>query len=248
MTETYCNPEPPKPKEFFIEAVIVCSKYDDFLRNTLAENKFLFDRIVVVTDHEDVATKRVCEFYHVECVPTDVLNTRKGEFCKGAGINEGLAKLSKKGWVVHLDADIWLPPQTRLLLAEANLDPTMVYGIDRYNVTGPKQWQDFRNKPVMDLQHEDYTWVHTGNFPIGTRVCAYGGYIPLGFFQMWNPSVSGVSTYSAEHTTAGRSDILFAAEWPRSKRGFIPEIIGYHLESEDASKAVNWNGRVSKRF
>lgn len=240
------NRDPDKP--YNLEAVIVCSKYDDFLRSTLPENKFLFDRIVVVTDHEDKATRRVCEFYHVECIATDALNTRKGQFCKGAGINVGLNALSKKDWVVHLDADMWLPPQTRNLLKDAKLDSRMLYGIDRFIVKGPQQWADFKEKEILKLQHEDYTWVHTNSFPIGTRVCAYGGYVPLGFFQMWNPSATGINNYPEGHTTAAREDISFATKWSRSMRTSIPEIIGYHLESDDSDKAVNWNGRVSARF
>jgi hypothetical protein len=244
-----CEPQPVvEPTEHYLEAVIVCDKYDDFLRQTLPENKYLFDKLVVVTSHEDVATRRVCEFYHVECIATDVLNTRKGQFCKGAGINVGLDALSKKDWVLHLDADIWLPPQTRNILKDAKLDPKMVYGIDRFIVSGPKKWYDFRNKPVLDLQHEDFTWVHTHSFPVGTRVCAYGGYIPIGFFQLWNPKTSGVYKYPEGHTTAGREDITFASHWDRNKRGFLPEIIGYHLESDDSDHSVNWTGRVSSRF
>ncbi len=94
-----------------------------FLRCTLPANKHLFDRIVVVTSAEDRDTQRICEFHHVECVKTDALNSRWNQFCKGAGINEGLSRLDRDAWVVHLDADIWLPPQTRLLLQNANLDP-----------------------------------------------------------------------------------------------------------------------------
>ena len=63
-------------------------------------------------------------------------NSRWNQFCKGAGINEGLSRLDQDAWVVHLDADIWLPPQTRLLLENANLDPCMIYGIDRFCVKG----------------------------------------------------------------------------------------------------------------
>jgi hypothetical protein len=150
--------------------------------------------------------------------------------------------------VVHLDADIWLPPQTRNLLRAAELDRTMLYGIDRFLVKGPDAWHEFLERPVMKLQHEDYTWVHTDAFPIGTRVCAYGGYLPLGFFQLWHPGVSGIKTYPADHTTAARGDVAFGAQWARGKRGFIPELIGYHLESEDAAHGSNWNGRTTARF
>ncbi len=129
---TVNHPDP----HFKLEAVVVCDHYSDFLRCTLPANKHLFDRIVVVTSAEDRDTQRICEFHHVECIKTDALNSRWNQFCKGAGINEGLSRLDQDAWVVHLDADIWLPPQTRLLLQNANLDPCMIYGIDRFCVKG----------------------------------------------------------------------------------------------------------------
>ncbi len=55
----------------------------------------------------------------------------------------GSAGSSGNAWVVHLDADIWLPPQTRLLLQNANLDPSMIYGIDRFCVKGYAEWDRF---------------------------------------------------------------------------------------------------------
>lgn len=242
------DPSPTCPKEHFLECVIVCDKYDDFLRYTLPENKYLFDRIVVVTSFEDAATRRVCEFYHVECIATDELCSRKGEFRKGAGINVGLDALSKKDWVLHLDADIWLPPQTRNLLREGDLDKRSLYGVDRFIVKGHEAWHKFREKPVMELQHEDFTWVHLNSFPLGTRVCGAGGFVPIGFFQLWNPKVSGVDRYPSGHTSAGREDMLFALKWARNRRGFLPEIVGYHLESSDAAMESNWKGRKSSRF
>ena len=200
---TYCLPDQPAPQQpdrSPIEAVVVCSHYDDFLRHTLPSNKFLFDKIVVVTDWEDKQTRRLCEFYHVECCPTDLLDTRKGVFNKGKGINEGLAILAKGGWVVHLDADMWLPPQTRLLLQQANLDKSMVYGIDRFNVRGLDKWLAFIQDP--HLQHECDAYVHLKAFPLGTRVMqtAANGYLPIGFFQMWHPLTSNITRYPEQHS------------------------------------------------
>jgi hypothetical protein len=85
---------------------------------------------------------------------------------------------------------------------------------------------------------------------MGTRVMHRhaGGYVPIGFFQMWNPRVSGIDRYPDEHTNAGRGDTVFAQKWPRSRRGFLPEIVGYHLESTDAANAANWNGRTTAAF
>ena len=117
------------------------------------------------------------KYHHVECITTDVLESRKGKFCKGAGINVGLDKLSKKGWVLHMDADIYLPPQTRLILQRANLDKSMIYGIDRFIVKGVEAWDKFREVPK--LLHEDETWIHMNAFPVGTRVMHFGagGYV-----------------------------------------------------------------------
>lgn len=246
--ENYCpsDPCPPAPSPFKVEAVVVCANYSDFLRETLPHNKNLFDRIVVVTSPEDKETQRICEWNHVECVVTDALETRWDRFCKGAGINAGLEKLSKDGWVVHLDADIWLPPLTRIMLQQADLDPSMLYGIDRFNVHSFELWREFVEAPK--LQQENKGWVHLHAFPLGTRVTADSGYVPIGFFQLWNPKVSGISSYPEGHKTAGREDWLFANQWPRSKRHLIPEIVGYHLESEKAAMGANWNGRQTKVF
>lgn len=248
MSEPNPCPAPPPPCGFKMECVIICDHYADFLQLTLPHNKFLFDRIVVVTSHEDKQTQRVCEWNHVECIQTDVLESRKRHFCKGAGINVGLAALKKDSWVVHLDADIYLPPQTRLLLEAADLDRSMVYGIDRFIVRGFDAWQEFVERPR--LQHEDETWIHLNAFPMGTRVMHkhQGGYVNIGFFQMWDPTVSKVFKYPEGHTGAGREDTIFLDSWPRRKRGFIPEIVGYHLESDDAGIASNWNGRKTAPF
>ena len=247
---SYVDPSPPPPPcgPFRIEAVVICDKYHDFLRHTLPQNKFLFDRIVVVTSFEDKQTQRICEFHHVECIPSDVMESRKKHFRKGMGINVGLDALSKSDWVVHLDADIQLPPQTRILLERAQLDKRMLYGIDRFLVKGPKAWDEFNNMPR--LQHELDCYVHMNAFPLGTRVMQpnANGYIPIGFFQMWNPKVSGVDRYPEGHTDAGREDGMFTLQWKRSERALIPEIIGYHLESDDAANASNWAGRATAPF
>jgi hypothetical protein len=86
------------------------------------------------------------------------------------------------------------------------------------------------------------------NFPLGTRIALreHGGYVPIGFFQLWNarherryPLLQG----SAEHT-----DVLHALQWAAGKRRLIPEIIGIHLSSEPGPMGANWSGRTSRRF
>ena len=96
-----------------IEAVITCSNYSDFLAHTLPLNRSLFDRLVVVTSPEDRETQRVCEYWHVECLKTDRMETHWGRFKKGRGINDGLAKLDKlqfltEGMTIGQAAIKWL--------------------------------------------------------------------------------------------------------------------------------------------
>jgi hypothetical protein len=233
-----------------IEAVITCVGYGDFLAATLPTNKGLFDYVTVVTTPEDKRTQRICEYWNVHVIPTDAFGQKQGQFRKGAGINEGLKVLGKSGWVVQMDADILLPPLTRRLLNDADLDTKFIYGIDRMMCKSFEEWHDFVAEPR--LQQEDDIYVHVQAFPLGVRIATskgkYHGYVPIGFFQMWHPNASGVREYPAEHTDAGRGDMIFAANWPRNRRAMIPEILAYRLESEEAKMGVNWAGRRTKEF
>ena len=42
--------------------------------------------------------------------------------------------------------------------------------------------------------------------------------------------------------------MVFAKMWPRARRALIPEVVGYHLESTDASMSANWYGRKTAPF
>lgn len=253
MKPTYHCPDKNERKgdpHFKLECVIVCNDYSDFLKCTLPHNKQFFDRVVVVTSPDDLATQRVCEFYHVQCVKSARCNPAPGSWCKGAGINDGLAVLDGDGWILHLDADIWLPPQTRNLLQLANLDKRMLYGIDRFNVRGWESWQKFLQGTPLQQENHVYIHLNKAGFPMGTRIMQphMAGYTPIGFFQLWHPSQSNVVRYPEGKITYAHEDVQFANFWARAQRSFIPEIVGYHLESEDAGFGTNWNGRKSAPF
>ena len=246
----YPHPEPPGPKpapvNLKIEAVITCAHYGDFLAWTLPANKHLFNRIVVVTRPDDKLTQQVCAYYHVECYPTYDFYHNGNVFNKGKGINYGLAKLAKDGWVVHLDADTYLPPRTRSILERISLNPEFLYGIDRMDCKSFTDWIKFLSAPP--LQHEWEIFVHMRPFPFGARIAKLDrdGYVPIGFFQLWNPKGSGVYTYPEGRTNAAGTDMLFALQWPRGRRQFLPEIIATHLESEPLPLGSNWDGRMSR--
>lgn len=237
-----------------IEAVITCVQYSDFLAATLSHTRPLFDRTVVVTAPEDRDTKKVCDYWNVQCIRTDAFESRWDRFNKGKGINIGLKALKGTDWLVHMDADIVLPPTTRSLLEAANLDKSCIYGIDRQMVRCEKDWSDFLASPKLQQEGwNDYAdcgkFIHPSKeFDLGTRVCHPTGYVPIGFFQLWNAE-SGVRDYPEQHTDAGRGDMLFALKWPRSKRHMIPEILCYHLESEAGlPMGINWGSRKTKLF
>jgi hypothetical protein len=230
-----------------LEAVIVCVEYGDFLATTLPANKHQFDRLIVVTSPEDKETQRVCRYYGVPHLQTDVLRTRWGEMHKAKGINKGLEQLDLDDWVLHLDADIVLPPTCRQLIERADLDKTCLYGCDRYQVPSWEAWQLHQAMPP--LQQDNYH-VHLDTFPIAPRFSGsrMGGYAPPGYFQLWNAKASGVTRYPEDHDDASRTDVLFTAQWWRNKRHLLPEFVVYHLESEQCPPGTNWEGRVSRRW
>jgi hypothetical protein len=232
-----------------IEAVVVCVNYSDFLAHTLPHNKNHFNKIVIVTDTKDLETKKLCEYYNVQCVQTDAFYENGNKINKGKGINEGLKHLDGDGWVVHLDADIYLPPLTRSILENLELDDQTLYGIDRMMCPTYGDWMDFIDNPSP--LHEGWIYVHTTAFPLGVRIAEYKnkGWEPIGFFQMWNPAGSGVTEYPKEHGSVDRSDVLFAKLFSRAKRQLLPEIISIHIDSEKlVTMGKNWNGRKTAKF
>jgi hypothetical protein len=235
----------------YIEAVLVCVNYSDFLSYTLPQIKNTFDYIVVVTTPDDKKTQQICNFYNIECIKTWAFYENGAKFNKANGINEGLLYLSKRDWVVHIDADIYLPPLTKDILYKKPLDSSKIYGLDRLMCPSYEEWVKYLESPKPI--HDNWIFVHLNKFPIASRVVDYNGsgYSPIGYFQLWNPKGSGVYTYPNEHTGADRTDMLFAKQWTRDKKELMPEIVVIHLDSEDATvknMGKNWNGRKTKLF
>ena len=231
-----------------IEAVTVCVNYSDFLAWAIPFNKHFFERWIVVTDSRDRATQKLCEYHHVQYAVTDDFYRDGQAFNKGAGINAGLSQLARDGWVVHIDADIVLPPRTRELLEKADLQLDCLYGIDRMMCRSFADWTRFVQAPAV--QHEQEVFVHTTAFDMGVRIAKTDrdGYLPIGFFQLWHPGASNVRWYPDYHGTSARGDMIFAQQWSRRRRNLIPEILAIHLESEEVENGHNWRGRRSRPF
>jgi hypothetical protein len=239
--------------KMLLEAVTVCVNYADFLEETIPFNLPQIDLWTIVTTPEDTQTQKLCARYGLRCLKTECFyrDAERPRINKSRGINYALAHHSHAGWMLHLDADIILPPQFRRMIENAELDPECVYGMDRVNCSGSDAWDAFRHAPSPELQYE---WSCLVKPPLGMALGArishgdYGGYCPIGFFQLWNPRGSGINRYptlvegDAEHT-----DVLFAIQWPRSRRHLLPEGFCIHLESSGEFGA-NWHGRKTPAF
>ncbi len=231
-----------------IECVVTCVGYGDFLAATLPFNRHVFDHLIVVTAPDDGETIRVCEYYDVECLTTHAFTEGGSSFNKGRAINAGLSLLKQTGRVVHLDADIVLPPKARAVLHGPAIDPKVLYGVDRVTCHTYEEWCRFLRLPA--LHHQLDVVIHQPPFEPSARVArsVFNGYLPIGYFQLWTPSACGRPRYPETHTDAARSDVGFAAQWPRQERGLIPELYAIHLESERAEIGANWAGRTTKAF
>lgn len=244
-----CPPTPPCPPwpNIFIEVVIVCVDYGDFLAWTLPLNRHQFDGMIIVTTPADTKTQDLCSHYHVRCVTTDAFYHDGLAFDKAAGINAGISQLSRTGWVAHMDADIVLPPRAKEMIERSQPNPEFIYGIDRMNCPSFPDFVNFMCEP--ELQYYKQAFLHANAFELGSRLVREQGYVPIGFFQMWNPAATGIQSYCAKHDeTNNHSDVNHAEQWPRNRRGFIPEIVALHLMSENDNHGNNWRGRRSKPF
>lgn len=235
----------------YIEAVTVCVNYSDFLAHTLPLNKQHFDHWVIITSREDRETQRLCSYYNVECLVTDKFTEDGSPFNKAKAINEGLLYHSKRDWMVHIDADIVLPPLFRNMVQKFVSDKKSIYGIDRLMCPDFAEWMKYTQKPKV--MYEKWIYIHMDAFPIAARVADYNGngYAPIGYFQMWHPQTSNQSLYPEEHGAADRTDMMFAKRWPRENRHLVPEIIAIHLDSENATiedTGKNWYGRKTIPF
>jgi hypothetical protein len=229
-----------------IEAVIVCVDYADYLAETLPHNLPHFDRVVVVTAPHDVETQKLCRRLSTPYYATNVFFKDGKKFNKARGIDYGLGFVQFNDWIVHLDADTYLPPMTRRWLEWRPLDRESIYGIDRVNCVGFEKWR--AHLAGEGLQHDYMCRVHVPSFPLLDRIAIrdYGGYLPIGFFQMWHGSLGRrypIAKGDAEHT-----DVLHAIQWDEGKRHLIPEVVGIHLQAASAPLGANWKGRTTPRF
>lgn len=233
-----------------VSCVTVCVNYSDFLAHTIPFNRNIFNHWVIITSPDDKDTINLCNFWGLHCIQTRVMYSGGDKFNKAKAINEGLKVLDQTpgNFLAHMDADIVLPPSTRKILENIQLDPANIYGVDRQCCRSYEDWADFMIKPIP--QHIQNVFVIPNKFDLGVRIAKqeFNGFIPIGFFQLWG-SDPAKNFYHEGHDSAARSDMLFSLQWERKNRVLIPELFVTHLESESNVKmGINWSGRQTKLF
>ena len=237
-----------------IEAVSICLNFSDILSHTIIFNKNIFDRLIIVTSHDDKETARVCEYYHVECLRTNIFGD---DLNKGKAINVGLNRLSRSDWLVHMDCDIIFPPRTRFFMEIADLREDTLYSAHRQMCPSYEEFTKWLAMPVVEAECDVY--LHNRAFPIGTQIGKLSkhpndpstlGYVNCGYFQMWNEKNGVRMNYPENYAGFATSDLEFSYQWPRKYRALIPEFSVIHVQTDDHGKmGDNWSGtRKTKKF
>jgi hypothetical protein len=223
-----------------LEAVTACVGFDDLLDLTLTANHPHLDTMIVVTSHADRATQKVARKHGAICVQTDLFQKNGRHFNKGAAINAGLSRFQYHGWRMHLDSDIILPDNfRRILFNHTTLDTSCIYGADRVDVIGKAELAALKNASPQAI----YSFLLNPQVPraISHRyVDTLRGYIPIGYFQLWNAVTQ--KDYPWSLGTCQHDDVLFAEQWPATCRRLLPSVITYHLCAQAPAIGENWDG------
>lgn len=206
----------------FLEAVTVSENYADYLE-ACAVNKQHFDRWTIVTVPGDSRTIGVCIKYGLEYVFTHRLHEDGALFAKSKAINDGLATLEEKDWILILDADILLPATFREDIEAQLLSPECLYGLRSRTVFMDARALD-DNKAIDD----------TDQFLDKNR-------LPAGFFQLFHASHG--EQYPEISRNAEGDDIVFARQWPPNRRVML-DMPCVHL----GLPMMNWSGRRTSHF
>lgn len=228
-----------------IFGICVSVNYSDFLVWSLPAAKNVFDRTLVITSKDDDATKRVCEYNHVEFIETDIMYANGAKFNKGMAINLGLDYLDFPEFGAHFDSDIVMPPRTREILMSRNYNKDCIYSCDRMMVSNWKNWINFYTDPKSLYSIGQVK----PNFDVGYRLI-HDGYQCLGYFQMFHKDSKYLKRpiYPNDCESASQSDLMVSNLYPPENRVLIPELFVYHLDSDENALGLNWNGRKSNKF
>ena len=223
-----------------IECFVTSVNFGDYLYYSLPSFKDMFDNVVVITSPDDLNTQNVCKMNGVDVFLGDP-HKDGAIFRKGHMIDEALkSKLKYNEWVLILDADIYIPPQTRERIEEEKLDPECLYGGTRIQAAAFSDFQKYLIDPTYCLDWHRRDGVFKRRWQV------------IGYFQLFNynylpkfgdngPEPNGPYYYPTTSSDAGYDDLLFSDSW--GKIGFLPLYL-IHLSPFQQY----WEGRGSPVF
>lgn len=201
----------------YLEAITVSVNYPDYL-DRIAVNRPHFDRWLIVTHEDDQRTIDVCRRHKLEYLCSRRLHENGAPFARGKAVNEGLAVLDKRDWLLLLDSDVLLAPDFRQSLDRQTLRKDCIYGLSERCI-------------ALTESH-----IRRARFPrtiVSTEI--------LGFFQLFHSSHTTV--YPEVSSSAGLDDQIFASSWPPDRQILLEDKC-VHLGETD----INWEHRITPTF
>jgi len=238
-----------------IAAVIVCVGYDDYLEQTLRYNAGRIDTIMIVTDKDDRRTPVVANRYGAHVTVSHRVHENGAPFAKGKAINDGIAVLKEMGfedWILHLDADVILPPDFRGRIDQYVLNPGCLYFTRRWGPSDYRTLSAFLDE--LDAGAEwGYLFERYGHKK-EARVEGREGndleHLPFGYFHLFNLRAQTLAgrgnPYPEGSSTAENDDRIMGFEtYPEHKVVSlpVPEFDVIHLPHGRYQE--NWRGRRS---
>lgn len=207
-----------------LRAVTVCVDYDDILRLTLPRTTREVDQLTVVTSYEDTKTFRYCcGLDNVSVFRTDAFYRGGARFNKGLALEEAFDFMGREGWMLVLDADIYLPEGLKGRLP--HLMVGRLYSPFRRILADPRKLPTLKD------------W---NSLPRRVDLGLYG------YFQLFNasdPALVRRPWYGVNWTHAGGCDKEFQERWAHHNK-IRPPFDVLHLGLPDE----NWFGRSSARL
>lgn len=173
--------------ELEITAVTVAVDYPIF-RETVAYNRQHWARHIIITTPEDDESHAVAEEFGLELHITKVFYEQGAFFNKYKAVEECFDYYGRNGWILCLDADIFVPTQ-----AEIEPDPTCLH-------------TPYRR--MSDKFHPERDWMRLKRDPY----TEFSGY----FHLFWGESMEH-PWYEMDWIHAGGADTMFQNRWGSNK-------------------------------
>jgi len=110
-------------------------------------------------------------------------------------------------------------------------------------------FRDWVTRCPPEVQHTDEVYVTANAFQLGSRIAKTDndGYIPIGFFQLWNARATGVKEYpmGAWHVGSCRHEVC--PTMAATESSFIPEVVP-SISNPNPRRMGQWRGRQPSPF